>query len=141
MGERVIADLATGGQAFSIGIAALPRLDQINRQYGAHAGDLAVGRFAASLRAALPAGAFLARWGGPAFVAVLREVAADHLRATLSQTLDRFGAEVFETGGESPRKFQASSRYAVHQWTAGEPVDKICGWIDTFCLSNRLEAE
>lgn len=137
--ERAIRELIAGEVPFSVGMAVIERLDLINLRYGAQVGDSVLRRFSYALKSALPKRAFLCRWGGPAFVAVLDHTPAADLKTSLQKILSGIAAQPVEAEGKASGMFHITSRYAVHQWFAGQPAEKVISLINVFCLAQKIE--
>jgi diguanylate cyclase (GGDEF)-like protein len=137
--EKRIRELTTQEEPFSVGMAVIGRLDLINLRYGAQIGDMVLRRFSGTLKAQLPKRAFLTRWGGPAFVAVLEHTPAAELKASIQKILAGIAAQPMDVEGKTSRMFHITSRYAVHQWLAGQSPEKLIGLINVFCLAQKLE--
>ena len=137
--EKLIRDKIQAEEPFSVAMAVIERLDVVNLRYGAQLGDTVLRRFSGTLKAQLPKRAFLCRWGGPAFVVVLENAPASELKGVIQKILSAIAAQPVETEGRSSSLFHITSRYAVHQWLAGQLPDKIMSLINVFCLAQRLE--
>ncbi len=136
--ERLIREKIEREEPFSVAMAVIDRLDIVNLRYGAQLGDTALRRFSGTLKTQLPKRAFLCRWGGPAFVALLDNTPAADLKAAIQKVLAAIAGQPLETEGRSSSLFHITSRYAVHQWVTGQPADKVISLINAFCLAQEI---
>lgn len=89
-----------GGAPAAVALLDLDRFRDINDGFGHTAGDHALREAARILRAALPAGVELARWGGEEFAALFPSIGADAARSLLEEARSALAeAEVREPGG------------------------------------------
>ncbi len=139
--EKLIREKIERQEPFSVAMAVIERLDVVNLRYGAQLGDTVLRRFSGTLKTQLPKRAFLCRWGGPAFVVLLDNTSAADLKAAVQKVLAAIATQPVETEGRSSSMFHITSRYAVHQWLAGQPADKVISLINIFCLSQKIEGE
>ena len=137
--EKLIQECVARDEPFSVGMCVIERLDLINLRYGAQLGDTVLRRFSNALKAQLPKRVFLCRWGGPAFVIIVEHTSAADLKANLQKILAGIASHPVEAEGRASGMFHITSRYAVHQWLAGQSPEKIVGLIHLFCLSEKIE--
>jgi diguanylate cyclase (GGDEF)-like protein len=139
VGEKTIRELVEGDVPFSVAMAIIERLDLINLRHGPLVGDSVLRRFSTTLRNELPPRAFLCRWGGPAFVALVEHLPAADLKASVQKILAGIASQPVKAEGRAAGLFHITSRYAVHQWLSGQTPEKVISLINVFCLAQKTE--
>ena len=90
------------GVPAAVALLDLDRFKDINDRFGHAIGDQALGEAARILRAALPAGVELARWGGEEFAALFPSTSTEVAKASLEAALTALReADVREPGGSA----------------------------------------
>ncbi len=91
--DRMISEAAKRGQTVAVMVADLDHFKEVNDTHGHAAGDRALARISAEMRAALPAGNMIARLGGEEFLIVVPDTSlaearhlADRLRRLVRET-------------------------------------------------------
>lgn len=127
LAEAVQVHARTPAEGFCVLLLDLDHFKQINDQHSHAAGDEALRRIAASLRATLPPSALLARWGGEEFAVLLRATPLD--RAVAIADALRRGISIIDTGEFAPGHTLAAS-IGVAEHREGESLDALLGRVD-----------
>jgi len=70
---------------------------------------------------------------------LLDNTSAPDLKSAIQKILAAIAGQPVETEGRSSSMFHITSRYAVHQWLAGQPAHKVISLINLFCLAQKVE--
>ena len=95
------------GASLSIALFDLDHFKAINDRYGHDAGDFVLQHCAGTLRGALRAGDWVARWGGEEFLMVFRDADLVRAYAAAERVCHALGTAVFELNG-APMTVRAS---------------------------------
>ena len=85
--------------AFSIALFDLDHFKTINDRYGHEAGDSVLQLWAATVRGALRAGDWAARWGGEEFLLVFRDADLGQAHAAAERICQAVRVQTFDAGG------------------------------------------